>query len=128
MKYFTQYERPEKSFEINSGERLMSPAGYVAVRDQVRMFKEAGRRLMVARGYDTDNEVDFDKFHYDPTRGKNYDIVDATRDIEYFRKKISEEREKIKNGRNQPTSIVVGQVETAVQGSQATEQGASTGS
>ena len=83
MVFYTKYKRPEKFFEINSGEVIVESAGVVPTRKRVEGMILAGMRLDAMRGelYDAVDErvVDSD-IDVDPTRSPGYDIFDAVQD------------------------------------------------
>lgn len=86
--FYTQFSRPDKKPEINSGEIITESVGYTSIRDQVRAMLYAGKMRQIARGYDTDVQPDIEQLRYDPTRRKNYDIVDAQADMAAVRARL----------------------------------------
>lgn len=85
MKFYTQHERPEKTPEINRGERLTERAGYIPPKIQIENMIYAGQRLAQARAeafdypqQDAPEGPVNDSFDMDPTRMPNFDLADAT--------------------------------------------------
>ena len=84
MKFYTQFERPEKvNVEKNSGELLVEKGGYIPMKRQIEQFMTSGERLANARkamslGYDFAPGEDVDENYYDPTREPGFDLADAS--------------------------------------------------
>ena len=84
MKFYTQFERPEKvNVEKNSGELLVEKGGYIPMKRQIEQFMQSGERLASARkamslGYDFAPGEDVDENYYDPTREPGFDLADAS--------------------------------------------------
>ena len=95
--FYTQYNRPVKTYEYNSGEVLVERHSFVSVRDQFRALLQAGKRADLARGYDSDIQPDIENLQYDPTRRRNYDLADYSADVAEVRRRLKEAKdEKIK--------------------------------
>ncbi|MEM4391963.1 MAG: hypothetical protein QXG67_04170 [Candidatus Nitrosotenuis sp.] len=84
MKFYTQFERPEKvDVEKNSGELLVEKGGYIPMKRQIEQFMSSGERLASARkvmslGYDFAPGENVDENYYDPTREPGFDLADAS--------------------------------------------------
>lgn len=84
MKFYTQFDRPEKvDVEKNSGELLVEKGGYIPMKRQIEQFMQSGERLASARiamslGYDFAPGEDVDENYYDPTREPGFDLADAS--------------------------------------------------
>lgn len=93
MKFYTQYDVPDKFEEKNSGEIIVESAGYVPSKVMIENMMFAGRALDEARmnsGYDSDEEaID----NYDPTTEPDYDIVDAHQDGLAVDQRLREQKE-----------------------------------
>ena len=76
--FATHYKRPPSTLEPGGGERLVETAGYVSAQKRIESIIAAGRRLIESRSeqYDLVGDQDDDDF-FDPTRRKNFDLVDA---------------------------------------------------
>ena len=103
--FYTQYNRPAKTYEYNSGEVLVERHSFVSVRDQFRALLQAGKRADLARGYDSDIQPDIENLQYDPTRRRNYDLADYSADVAEVRRrlkdeKIRKEQEALENANN----------------------------
>ena len=91
--FYTQYKRPEKTYEYNSGEVLVERHSFVSVRDQFRALLQAGKRADLARGYDSDIQPDIENLQYDPTRRRNYDLADYSADVAEVRRRLKEAKD-----------------------------------
>lgn len=82
MTFFTKYERPPRSGEINSGENKVETGSYRPTNKVIENMILAGKRLEVASaGYEFQpGEVVPDDYS-DPTRDPGYDLSDASRDL-----------------------------------------------
>ena len=70
--------------EINSGEILVETSGYIPKSVRVKTLIKAGERLAMLRKEQFDyvgNELE-PNIDVDPTRAKNFDLVDAQRILE----------------------------------------------
>lgn len=76
--FATHYKRRPSTPESGGGERLVETAGYVSAQKRIESIIAAGRRLIESRSeqYDLVGDQDDDDF-FDPTRRKNFDLVDA---------------------------------------------------
>lgn len=79
MQFRTPYNAGEPTGEINSGEIIIETAGYVSAEDRITSLLLAGKRLEESRKamYDYMPDDDLNEDRYDPTRDKDFDIVDA---------------------------------------------------
>ena len=91
--FYTQYNRPAKTYEYNSGEVLVERHSFVSVRDQFRALLQAGKRADLARGYDSDIQPDIENLQYDPTRRRNYDLADYSADVAEVRRRLKEAKD-----------------------------------
>ena len=91
--FYTQYNRPVKTYEYNSGEKLVERHSFVSVRDQFRALLQAGKRADLARGYDSDIQPDIENLQYDPTRRRNYDLADYSADVAEVRRRLKEAKD-----------------------------------
>jgi len=91
--FYTQYNRPAKTYEYNSGEVLVERHSLVSVRDQFRALLQAGKRADLARGYDSDIQPDMKNLQYDPTRRRNYDLADYSADVAEVRRRLKEAKD-----------------------------------
>ena len=91
--FYTQYKRPIKTYEYNSGEVLVERHSFVSVRDQFRALLQAGKRADLARGYDSDIQPDIEDLQYDPTRRRNYDLADYSADVADVRRRLKEAKD-----------------------------------
>lgn len=78
-KFYTIYDRPEKSPEINSGEILVEKAGYEPAKNKIERMIIAGRRLQDFRRHQFDFQPgeEIDETFIDPTRNPAFDPSDA---------------------------------------------------
>lgn len=81
MKFYTQYDRPEKDgfYEKVDKTKLVETAGYLPAKKRIENLMNAGQNLLEARKemFDTEEEeVDFTEM--DPTRLKSFDLADIT--------------------------------------------------
>lgn len=95
MEFYTKFKRPEKRYEVNSGEKLVETAGYIPARIQIEEFIAAGKRLNAARaeqydfsGTQKDDETDM----LDPTRSPNFDLADGSAYKSEVRRRLNENR------------------------------------
>lgn len=78
-KFFTQYERPEKVFEIEDDTLIVERAGYVPAKQQIESMMYAGLRLRDFRKDEFDGETDDEALeNYDPTRDGDFDLADGS--------------------------------------------------
>lgn len=79
MQFRTPYNAGEPTGEINSGEIIVETAGYVSADQRITNLIRAGQRLEESRRayYDYMPGDDLNEDRYDPTRDKDFDIVDA---------------------------------------------------
>ena len=91
--FYTQYKRPEKKYEYNSGEVLVERHSFMSVRDQFRQLLQAGKRADLARGYVSDIQPDIENLQYDPTRRRNYDLADYSADVAEVRRRLKEAKD-----------------------------------
>lgn len=78
MIFSTKYFREKDTPEINSGEKLVESAGYLPAEKRITNIMLAGQRLSDYRKATFDfPDGNIDEDFYDPTRDKNFDIVDA---------------------------------------------------
>ena len=91
--FYTQYNRPPKQYEYNSGEVLVERHSFRSVRDQFRDLLMAGKRADLARGYDSDIQPDIEDLQYDPTRRRNYDLADYSADVAEVRRRLKEAKD-----------------------------------
>ena len=91
--FYTQYKRPVKTYEYNSGEVLVERHSFISARDQFRALLQAGKRADLARGYDSDIQPDIDNLQYDPTRRRNYDLADYSADVAEVRRRLKEAKD-----------------------------------
>lgn len=92
MKFYTQYERPEKkiNYEVNSGEVIVEAQGYISAKDRIEALLDAGMRLKEYRKSQFDFQFDEepDPDFVDPTRSPGYDLADASRDMQILDQKV----------------------------------------
>ena len=79
LKFRTPYTAGEATGEINSGELRVEIAGYISAEHRITNLIQAGQRLEESRRayYDYMPDDDLNEDRYDPTRDKDFDIVDA---------------------------------------------------
>jgi hypothetical protein len=78
MEFATKYVRSKDTPEVNSGEKLVETAGYLPAEKRITNIMLAGQRLSDYRKATFDfPDGNIDEDFYDPTRDKNFDIVDA---------------------------------------------------
>lgn len=96
-KIYTQYVRPEKKGETNSGELKVELKGYVPPQKQVENLMIAGKRLEDYRreAYDFGYGEKADDNYVDPTRKPDFDLADASRLADESNKKLKEQADKI---------------------------------
>ena len=75
-----RYDYKPSPGEVNDGETIVEPAGYIPANIKIESMIEAGQRLAdFRRGYEfQDGEVIPDDY-YDPTRNPGFDLADASR-------------------------------------------------
>lgn len=94
MKFQTPYERVHSPKTKNSGERKVNDLGYIPLAVKIRQFQDAGLRLQAVReGFDFDGEIDED--YYPTTRRKNYDMADASMELNERARKAQEQRQAV---------------------------------
>lgn len=84
-----KYNRQKAVPEKNSGKTKVETAGYVSPKRRIEALINAGMRLETSRreNYDfPDGKIDKD--FYDPTRRKDYDMVDAFQDQQAIKARI----------------------------------------
>jgi hypothetical protein len=76
--------------EENNGDFVTEQAGYVTTKEMVTAMIEAGRSLDATRmgDYDYDEKAGEEEATPDPTRGPNFDIVDAQKMQERLKRRI----------------------------------------
>lgn len=79
MDFRTPYTAGDPTGEINSGELIVEIAGYISAETRINNLIRAGQRLEENRRayYDYMPGDDINEDRYDPTRDKDFDIVDA---------------------------------------------------
>lgn len=80
-KIYTKFNRPKKVYEKIDNKKVVDPAGYISAQKRIENLINAGQRLVLGRKEQYDFEGEIPEDHYDPTRSKNYDIVDAKIDF-----------------------------------------------
>lgn len=88
-KFNTKYDRQQSLPEKNSGKTKVETAGYVSPKRRIEALLNAGMRLQQARkeNYDfPDGKIDHNFF--DPTRRKDYDMVDAFQDSQNLKARV----------------------------------------
>lgn len=83
-----EYKGPE--LEVNSGEKLVETAGYVAAQDKIENMLLAGRNIEQQNYYDFNSEEEIDDDYMDPFRSKNLDMVDIQNITEHIAAQASE--------------------------------------
>ena len=88
------YNRPDHIGEINSGDQITDPGGYVDQNRRVLEFIAAGQRLKESRRemYDVQEGTDPDFNLMDPTRQAAYDHTDAAIDAAIVGDRLEEQR------------------------------------
>lgn len=88
------YKRPKHTGEINSGEKVTDPGGYVDQNRRVMEFIVAGQRLKKSRKemYDVQEGKEPDFTSMDPTRRPAYDLTDAGIDAAIVADRMREAR------------------------------------
>lgn len=78
-KFYTQFVRPEKKPEFNSGELKTEMKGYIPPRAQVENLILSGKKLVEYRreAYDFGVDEKIDDTFEDPTRNPDFDLADA---------------------------------------------------
>ncbi|QCS36895.1 hypothetical protein [Tortoise microvirus 21] len=79
--YFsTHYDWMQREGEINCGETIVDPSGYIPAKNRIENLLRAGERLDAYRrelyDYGADDE---DSGFYDPTRDPGFDPADASK-------------------------------------------------
>lgn len=94
MPYNTKIKPQNFSGEINDGETLVEPAGYIPAKVQIESFIEAGRRLNESRKqefYDINSDQDDEEFV--PTREPGFDLADASNLLNGANERLKASRE-----------------------------------
>lgn len=98
MTFATKYNRPVSKPEFNDGQSKTETAGYVPPKVQIEQMIMAGYRLNQYRqeAYDFKDGDDVGEDVYDPTRGPNFDLADASMLAEKARQGLNKARQKAK--------------------------------
>lgn len=94
---YTHWERPNKKpfYEKEDKTTLVEVAGYIPAKQRIENLILAGERLVAWRKEQFDfNDGEIDEDFEDPTRSKNYDIVDAKEDMEAIENRVYTRRKK----------------------------------
>lgn len=90
MKFNSPYEREKQPVEAGGGERIVETAGYVPIEAQIAQFINAGKRLEDYRSqYDFGNGQPVPEDFIDPTKKKDFDIIDAQNLVDEVNEKVS---------------------------------------
>jgi len=101
MKFNTPWDRIDVPKESGGGERIVETAGYVPLNAQIAQFINAGKRLEDYRSqYDFGLGQPVPEDFIDPTKKKNFDIIDAQDFLEEIKieaesQKTSEEKKEV---------------------------------
>lgn len=93
---FGIYKRPPGNGEVNSGEQVTDPGGYIDQNRRVLQFIAAGEKLKLARReqYDIPEGQEPDFSTMDPTRRTDYDHTDAYIDAAIVTDRLAKQKQK----------------------------------
>lgn len=79
-KFSTKYDNRDFPSEVNSGEKITDPIGYMPIDKMIKNMLLAGQRLQAIRReqFDFEGDDDLDEDFYDPTRHSGFDMADAS--------------------------------------------------
>lgn len=99
VEFYTQFRRPEKVYEKNTGERIVESAGYIPANVQITMMQQAGQKLKEWRmeqfDYGPDDVIDLSKVSMlTRNRGVDYaEVSEEKKEVEKRLKRAKEEKE-----------------------------------